>query len=121
MIVAINVVLGLWITGSWWGGSSLDEATAVARGPEGSFYVAGTTHSTGLTAAGGGVLIRTAKALYPGDVFVQKMDADGKILWRAILGGSYTDRATSLAVDKNGAVYVTGITYSPDFPITAAT
>ncbi|MFO0363089.1 MAG: S8 family serine peptidase [Acidobacteriota bacterium] len=121
MIVAINLVLGFWIGGSWWGGSSLDEATAVARGPEGSFYVAGTTHSTGLTAAGSGVLIRTAKALYPGDVFVQKMDADGKILWRAILGGSYTDRATSLAVDKDGAVYVTGITYSPDFPITGAT
>lgn len=70
--MAINFVLGLGIAGSWWGGSSLDEATAVARGPEGSFYFAGTTHSTGLTAAGSGVLIRTAKALYPGDVFVQR-------------------------------------------------
>jgi minor extracellular serine protease Vpr len=121
MIFLTNLMLGVLVAGSWWGGNALDEATAVARGPEGSFYVAGTTHSPDLAAAGGGILIRPAKAHYPGDVFVQKMDAGGNILWRTILGGAYTDRATSLAVDKDGAVYVTGITYSPDFPITGAT
>jgi len=39
-------------------------------------------------------------------------------VWSTFLGGSGWDKAYSLAVDGNGAVYVTGYTRSSDFPTT---
>jgi len=40
-------------------------------------------------------------------------------IYSAILGGSGQDYATSVASDTEGNVYVVGLTYSPDFPVTA--
>src|SRR5664279_6471985 len=40
--------------------------------------------------------------------------------WNAILGGAGQDYAASVATDSQGNVYVAGLTYSPDFPTTAA-
>ncbi|MEO8367835.1 MAG: SBBP repeat-containing protein [Candidatus Solibacter sp.] len=54
------------------------------------------------------------------NVFVTKWSGDGKqMLYSTYLGGSYYDYATGIAVDKQGNAYVTGYTYSTDFPITA--
>ena len=46
------------------------------------------------------------------DVFVQKTDSEGKKVWNFIYNGADNgnDEATSLAVDKNGNVFVTGYT-----------
>lgn len=119
MLVASTLLLGFITSGTWWGGKAPDEATAIARDSSGSFYVAGTTHSEELEAAGGGLNARPARHAYPGDIFVQKMTPSGAPVWRAVLGGSATDRATAIAVDSTGAVYVAGQTYSLDFPATA--
>src|ERR1035441_9316957 len=39
--------------------------------------------------------------------------------WAAILGGTGQDYAAAVATDHQGNVYVAGLTYSPDFPVTA--
>lgn len=113
------VSLAFLITGSWWGGKSPDEASAIARDESGFLYVAGTTHSTDLTEAGGGLSARPSRHSYPGDIFVQKMSTSGGLVWRAVIGGSNTDKALAIAVDKAGAVYVTGVTFSLDFPVSS--
>ncbi|MFM1920176.1 MAG: hypothetical protein RLZZ303_1810 [Candidatus Hydrogenedentota bacterium] len=42
------------------------------------------------------------------DVFVQKSDAAGNIAWIVRMGGDYRDRGDYIAVDGEGAVYITG-------------
>ncbi|MBZ5603875.1 MAG: SBBP repeat-containing protein [Acidobacteriia bacterium] len=55
-----------------------------------------------------------------GDVFVAKISPDGsKIFYRTVFGGSKTDFANAIAVGSDGSVYLTGLTTSPDFPVTA--
>jgi uncharacterized protein (TIGR03437 family) len=59
-------------------------------------------------------------SVLPQNIFVTKWSADGKqMLYSTYLGGSYSDYATGIAADRDGNVYVTGFTYSTDFPVTA--
>lgn len=121
MLTSAPLLLGLILSSSWWGGKSPDEAAAIARDEAGNIYVAGTTQSDELKESGGGFALRPAKPVFPGDVFVQKMSPDGGLVWRSILGGSFTDRAAAIAIDKAGAVYLAGTTYSLDFPVSPST
>ena len=51
---------------------------------------------------------------------VVKLSADGStVLYQKVLAGSDQDSATSVAADAAGNVYLTGLTSSPDFPVTA--
>ena len=54
------------------------------------------------------------------DAWVGRLSADGSALEHAtFLGGSNSESGADLALDAAGNVYVTGTTYSPDFPTTA--
>jgi uncharacterized protein (TIGR03437 family) len=55
------------------------------------------------------------------NMFVSKWSADGaEMLYSTYLGGSYADFPNGLAVDGQGNAYVTGYTFSTDFPVTAS-
>jgi len=51
-------------------------------------------------------------------LFAGAVHAAGPV-FAALLGGSGQDYATSVTSDAQGNVYVVGLTYSPDFPVTA--
>jgi hypothetical protein len=54
-----------------------------------------------------------------GDVFVTRLSASGNfITYSTFLGGSDNEHAIDIARDSMGAIYVTGSTSSPDFPVT---
>ncbi|MBZ5513496.1 MAG: choice-of-anchor D domain-containing protein [Acidobacteriia bacterium] len=97
------------------GGAGSDYATAIAVDSDENVYVAGHTASTDFP---------KVSALYdtlngPGDVFVTKMKADGTPpIYSTYLGGSYDDYGSGIAVDSTGNAYVTGYTYSTNFPTT---
>jgi hypothetical protein len=44
---------------------------------------------------------------------------DPVLAWSTFLGGSLNDQGNGIDVDQDGFVYVTGTTFSPDFPVTA--
>ena len=94
------------------GGNNDDYACAIAVDGSGNAYVTGTTYSSDFP---------TKNALYPNlwwlEAFVTKIRADGTALvYSTYLGGNNDDYALAIAVDVSGNAYVTGITYSSDFP-----
>ncbi len=98
------------------GGSGLDTARAIATDAAGSAYVAGYTDSADFPLAGA---LQTA-IKGSADAFVAKLSADGSALvYCTYLGGSYDDRAFGIAVDAPGNAYLTGWTYSTNFPVTS--
>jgi uncharacterized protein (TIGR03437 family) len=55
------------------------------------------------------------------NIFVSKWSADGtQMLYSTYLGGSYADFPTGLAVDSQGNAYLTGYTFSTDFPVSSS-
>jgi len=106
------------------GGSANDRASSLAVDDLGHVYVAGYTDSTNFP---------TANALYPGisgklipqlgnylvDAFVAELDGDGaNLIYSTYLGGDAVDIANGIAVDASGNTFVTGVTYSTNFPTT---
>lgn len=78
-------------------------------------YVTGTTSSTNFP---------TMNPLQPNygggsyDVFVSKLSAAGNtLLYSTYLGGSSSDGSGGIAVDSAGNAYITGDTYSSNFPV----
>jgi hypothetical protein len=51
------------------------------------------------------------------DAFVTKMSSDGTFFWYSTyLGGNGNDEGRGISVDSSGNAYVTGLTYSTNFP-----
>ena len=100
------------------GGKADDSANAVALDSSGNIYIAGVTNSTDFPTSIGAY--RVALNGSNNDAFVTKLNPAGTaILYSTFLGGSYSDVATSIAVDANGNAYIFGNTQSIDFPTTA--
>ena len=96
------------------GGNSYDLAYGIAVGPDGQAVVAGMTYSTNFpfTAA---AYQKSNKGVY--DVFVTKYTADGSnYVYSTYLGGTQSESAYAVAVDQAGRAYITGYTYSTNFP-----
>jgi hypothetical protein len=95
------------------GGSSHDDAVSVTVDAHGSAYLTGYTESADFP---------VTRAFQPnsagnGDAFVTKFTpAGGALVYSSFLGGSDTDSAQGIAVDRFGDAYVTGATRSQDFP-----
>lgn len=101
--------------GTYLGGSGLDAGYAIALDATGAAYIAGSTESVDFPATSG----EYAGGTQPADAFVTKLNADGTdVEYATFLGGSRDDMAAAIAVDANGNAYVTGTTYSADFPVT---
>lgn len=101
------------IWSSFLGGNGGEEAHGVAVDGSGNVFLAGSTFSSNFPSMG--AFDSTLNGI--GDAFATKVDSSGTSLaWSTYLGGSADDLATALAIDVLGNVYLTGETYSTDFP-----
>lgn len=103
------------IYSSYLGGTGFDEAYSVAVDAFGNAYVAGQTASTDFN---------TINALQPAnggggsDAFIAKVNAQGTaLIYSSYVGGSAVDVAYGVAVDVNTNAYITGHTFSTDYPL----
>jgi hypothetical protein len=106
------------------GGSVSDQGNAIAVDPSGDAYVTGSTCSSDFPT------VTPVQAGLKGtcDGFVAELNAAGSsLVYSTYLGGSGTveagtglsDVGLGIAVDSSGAAYVTGGTWSTDFPTAA--
>lgn len=88
------------------GNTEDDLARSITTDGSGNAYIVGGFWGTVDFNPGSGTMELTSSG--DRDIFVQKLDGNGNLLWAKALGGSATDEGTSVAVDGSGNVYVTG-------------
>jgi hypothetical protein len=97
------------------GGASTDQGSGIAVDGAGNAYVTGWTVSADFPTTPGAFDTTAAGA----DAFVTKLNPAGSALvYSTYLGGASTDQGSGIAVDGAGNAYVTGFTFSADFPTT---
>src|SRR5947207_1635818 len=104
------------------GGSNEDRDTRIAVDAAGNAYVAGETGSSDFPTTAGAFQRTFGGPVCDGctsNAFVTKLDSTGSALvYSTYLGGSGRDGGWGIAVDTLGNAYVTGQTFSTDFPTT---
>ena len=102
------------IYSTYLGGDGYDHGKGIAVDASGMAYVTGLTFSTDFPT------FNPYQGTHQGDrdVFVTKLNSSGNsLIYSTYLGGGDDDKGYDIAVDASGMVYVTGYTYSFDFPI----
>ncbi len=105
------------------GGSDEEGLLGLAVDAAGNSYITGHTLSTDYPITEGAFQTSFAGAgtggQRLGDVFVSKIDPNGSALvYSTFFGGLSGEFAFAVAVDSIGAAYLTGLTYSTNFPTT---
>ena len=113
---------GALVYSTLFGGSEDDSGASIAVDPSGNIFVTGSTQSTDFPTTPNAY----DRTFNPGrsfgwrtwDAFVVKFDPRGSLVYSTFLGGRDSDLGTSIAVDASGHAFVTGETFSRDFPTT---
>ncbi|MGH2360333.1 MAG: SBBP repeat-containing protein, partial [bacterium] len=104
------------------GGGLTDVGTAIAVDGAGNAFVTGYTESSNFPKTVGPTFKSGTKTHGFFDAFVAKFNPAGGLVYATYLGGNDADMAFGIAVKRGCAAdcsaYVTGVTYSRDFPIT---
>lgn len=98
-----------------------DEAYGIAVDASGDAYVTGYTFDVDFPVTPGALQTHnnTHSDMYP-NAFVTKLNPTGTALvYSTYLGGKVQDYANGIAVDSLGNAYVTGQSFSSDFPVTS--
>lgn len=98
------------------GGTGSDVGRASAIDAQGNVYIFGGSGSADFPTTAGSVQKSSGGST---DLFLLKFNATGDVLFSTYLGGSGIEGAGGIEVDKDGNVYLTGSTSSPNFPVSA--
>ncbi len=98
------------------GGGNGEGGYAIAIDGSGNVYITGYTYSSDFPVTPGAF-----DTTYNGNanVFVTRLNTDGSALvYSTFLGGAWNDFGSGIGIDGSGNAYITGYTYSSDFPVT---
>lgn len=101
------------------GGAALDYGVGIAVDTGGNVYLAGGTESDNFPTTPNALKTTyTSTGAERSHCFVTKLNASGSALvYSTYLGGRGADRCYAVATDPAGNAYVTGLTNSPNFPV----
>ena len=89
------------------GGAGNDHGTGIAFDSAANVYLTGNFRGSNAD-FNPGVLIHNLNAQGENDIFVLKLDSAGEYQWAREMGGTSFDLGSSITLDSNGDVYVTG-------------
>jgi len=116
-VTRFNATGGSLSFSTFLGGSGDDACSRIRIDSNGALLLAGGTYSANFPTASAYQSTIGGSA----DAFVTKMKADGSsLIFSTFLGGSNLDGAGDLAIGSNNTVFVSGNTYSTNFPTVAA-
>ena len=95
------------------GGSGGELINAIAVDSAGAIFLAGESTSADFPAVNAFQTVRRGGT----DAFAAKIDSSGALAYATLLGGDSFDEAYGVAVDAAGRAFVTGYTYSENFPV----
>ena len=101
------------------GDSNPYTVSAITTDAAGNTYIVGSRQLPGGFAAFLGASTITSPAA-GSDVFVSKLDPNGKLLFTDTFAGKGVDTGAAIAVDPSGNIYIAGSTTSNDFPLSKA-
>jgi hypothetical protein len=116
---ALSLVYSTYLGGQHLGGSAIDVGYGIAVNSAGNAYVTGFTMSTNFPIYKAYQATNKATLASAGNptAFVASLNSTGsKLVYSTYLGGSTADEGLGIAVDAAGNAYVTGETWSTDFP-----
>jgi len=100
------------------GGSSFEQGSAFSKTPVGDYVLAGSTRSVDFPTTPDAAQVESNAIGIYNDGFVSVLSANGEhLVYSSFLGGSSDDSCSAVACSSQGTIYVGGITYSLDFPI----
>src|SRR5205807_41955 len=121
-VAKINPSGSALVYSTYLGGNANDNGYGIAVDGSGNAYVTGSTTSPDFPTTAGAFQPDYGGAPNggaPQDAFVTKINPSGTALvYSTYLGGNGADYGTGIAVDAQGSAYVTGYTFSSDFPTT---
>ena len=88
------------------GSNNIDLGKDIDLDTQGNLYITGCYENTVDFDPNAGVSLLTSNGVY--DIFIQKLDANGNLIWIKSIGGAGRDVGNSLKIDALGNVYSTG-------------
>ncbi|MCC7431050.1 SBBP repeat-containing protein [bacterium] len=105
------------IFSTFFGASNNDYNACISLDSSGNTFVSGQTYSTNFPITSG--VYDTSKNGFSSDIFVTKLNSSGTaLIFSTFLGGNSYEEQPFLVVSDSENIFVTGYTYSTDFPTT---
>ncbi|MBN2088924.1 SBBP repeat-containing protein [candidate division KSB1 bacterium] len=112
------IIIDPLVYSTYLGSNQRDQGSGIAIDESGYAYITGSTYSSYYPVSAGAYDRSFGDAP---DAFVTKLNSSGsQIIYSTFLGGNSDDWGYDIVIDREGNAYITGTTYSTDFPVSSS-